>query len=72
MATDDAQRTEIDKQIAELKANAAEATTESQPGQDFNAELIARYKADFDKLQDEYLRINQELRKGSNPQGGGQ
>jgi hypothetical protein len=73
MATDDAQRAEIDKQIAQLKTNAAEAAaTESKPGQDFNTELMARYKADFDKLQDEYVRINQELQKGSNPQGGGQ
>jgi hypothetical protein len=71
LATDDAQRAEIDKQIADMKKSAAEATAEDDPAKDFNAGLIARYKADFDKLQSEDQRIAQELQKGGG-QGGGQ
>ena len=71
LATDDAQRAEIDKQIAEMKKSAAEATAEDDPAKDFNAGLIARYKADFDKLQSEDQRIAQEMQKGSNSKAAG-
>jgi hypothetical protein len=71
LATDDAQRAQIDKQIQQMKTSAAEAAAESNPGQEFNSELIAKYKADFDKLQNEDQRIAQEMQKGSGSQGGG-
>ncbi|HEX9941510.1 MAG TPA: hypothetical protein VGG03_05820 [Thermoanaerobaculia bacterium] len=69
-ATDDAQRAEIDKQIQELKSNTGEVP-DSNPAKEFNAQLIARYKDDFDRLQSEDQRIAEELQKSGN-QGGGQ
>jgi hypothetical protein len=69
-ATTDEQRAEIDKQIQEIRKNAAEAP-DSNPAKEFNAQLLARYKDDFAKLQTEDQRIAEELQK-SGPQGGGQ
>jgi hypothetical protein len=70
LATDDAQRAEYDKQIAELKNSAAEAEANNTPGVQHNAQLIAKYKADFDKLQAEDVRIAQQ--QNGSGQGGGQ
>lgn len=70
LATDDAQKAEYDKQIAELKNNAAQAEDNSTPGAQHNAQLIAKYKAEFDKLQAEDVRIAQQ--QNSSGQGGGQ
>lgn len=71
LATDDAQRAEYDKQIAELKNSAAEAEANNTPGVQHNAQLIAKHKADFDKLQAEDVRIAQQ-QQNSGGQGGGQ
>lgn len=70
LATDDTQKAELDKQIAELKNSAAEAEANNTPGAEHNLQLIAKYKADFDKLQAEDVRIAQQ--QNSDGQGGGQ
>jgi hypothetical protein len=70
LATDDAQKAEYDKQIAELKNSAAQADANNTPGAQHNAQLIAKYKADFDKLQAEDVRIAQQ--QNDSGQGGGQ
>ena len=71
LATDDAQRAELDKQIAEMKQSAAEAAADSTPAKEYNAGLLAKYKDEFDKLKAEDTRIAQELNR-SGSQGGGQ
>lgn len=70
LATDDTQKAELDKQIAELKNSAAQADANNTPGAEHNAEMIARHKAEFDKLQAEDVRIAQQ--QNSSGQGGGQ
>lgn len=60
LAKDDAQKAELDKQIAELKSSTAEADANNTPGAQYNAQLIAKYKAEFDKLQAEDTRIAQQ------------
>lgn len=64
LATDDAQKAELDKQIAELKNSAAQAEANNTPGAQHNAELIAKHKDDFDKLQAEDVRIAQQQNRG--------
>jgi hypothetical protein len=49
-AADDAQRSEIEKQIAALREGAAAAR---EPAREFNSSLIARYADDFEKLRRE-------------------
>ena len=71
LATDEAQKAEYDKQIAELKNSAAQAEANNTPGAQHNSQLLAKYKAEFDKLQAEDVRINQQ-QQNSNGQGGGQ
>lgn len=70
LATDDAQKAEYDKQIAELKNSAAQAEANNTPGAQHNAELLAKYKAELDKLQAEDVRIAQQ--QNSNGQDGNQ
>lgn len=70
LATDDAQKAELDKQIADLKNSAAQADASNTPGVQHNAELIARHKDEFDKLQAEDVRISQQQNNGG--QGSGQ
>lgn len=74
LATDDAQKAELDKRIAELKNSASEAEANNAPGVQHNVQLMARYKADFDKLQAEDARIAQQQNNQQNNegQGGGQ
>lgn len=67
--TDDAQRAEMDKQIEEIKKNAAGATDDSTPAKEYNAALLAKYKDDFDKLKAEDERINQSLSSSSQESG---
>jgi len=69
LATDDAQRAELDKQIAEMKQSAADAAADSTPAKEYNASLLARYKDDIDKLKAEDTRIAQRL-NDSGSQGG--
>jgi len=64
-APDDARRAEIDKQIEEIKKNAAETAADSTPAKEYNAALLAKYKDELDKLQAEEQRISEELQKGS-------
>lgn len=70
LVTDDAQRAELDQQIAEMKQSAAEAAADSTPAKEYNAGLLARYKNEFDKLKAEDTRIAQEL-NDSGSQGSG-
>ncbi|HEV2855219.1 MAG TPA: hypothetical protein VHC97_20665 [Thermoanaerobaculia bacterium] len=70
LATDDTQRAELDKQIAEMKNSAAQAEANNTPGAEHNAQMIAKYKTEFDKLQAEDVRIAQQ--QNSSGQGGGQ
>jgi len=67
-ALDDAQRNEIDQQIAEIERSAAAAG--GDPAKESNAALIARYQDGFAKLQAEAQRISEELQKSSGSQGG--
>ena len=69
LATDDAQRAELDKQIAEMKQSAADAAADSTPAKEYNASLLAKYKDDIDKLKAEDTRIAQRL-NDSGSQGG--
>ena len=71
LVTDDAQRAELDKQIAEMKQSAAEAAADSTPAKEYNAGLLAKYKDEIDKLKAEDTRIAQGL-NDSGSQGGGQ
>jgi hypothetical protein len=70
VATDDAQRAAIDRQIEEIRKRAASAGAGSDPAKEYNAGLIARYKGEFDKLRAEEQRVSEELQKGSGSQGG--
>jgi len=72
LATDDAQRAELDKQITEMKQSAAEAAADSTPAKEYNAGLLAKYKDEFDKLKAEDARIAQELNRSGSQGGGGQ
>jgi hypothetical protein len=60
-ATDDAQRAEIDRRIEELRKGSADSMSEGDPGIEYNAGLLARYKDRFAKIQAEDERIAQEL-----------
>src|SRR4030095_12202991 len=50
-ATEPAARAEIERQIAELRRNAAEDPPGGDPDKRYNTELIARYKAELDGIQ---------------------
>ncbi|HSG40102.1 MAG TPA: hypothetical protein VLE27_10735 [Thermoanaerobaculia bacterium] len=60
-ATDDAQRAEIDRRIEELRKGSADSMSEGDPGIEYNAGLLARYKERFAELQAEDERIAREL-----------
>jgi hypothetical protein len=66
-ATDAARRAEIERQIAELKKGASQAAAGS-PAKEYNAGLIARYKAELDEVAAEEQRISKEL--GNSSRGG--
>ncbi len=73
-AKDPVERAEAERQIAELQRNegsapAASGTPEdTDPVRQHNADLLARFKDDFARLQAEDQRIAQELQ--SRPEGG--
>jgi hypothetical protein len=69
-ATDEAQRAEIERQIEEMKKGGSAAAADSSPAKEHNAELLSRYKDEFDELQAEEQRIAEEVQKGSGSQGG--
>ena len=67
-ATDPVEKAEAERQIEELQKNAVSAPAESDPVREHNADLLARFKDDFARLQAEDQRISQEIRGRS--QGG--
>jgi hypothetical protein len=69
-ATDPVAKAEAERQIEELQKNAASApaAAENDPAREHNADLLARFKDDFARLQAEDQRISQEIQ--SRPQGG--
>ncbi len=67
-AVDDAQRAEIDRRIEELRTSSADSMSEGDPGIEYNAGLLDRYKERFARLQAEDERISRELKT----QNGGQ
>jgi hypothetical protein len=78
-AKDPVERAEAERQIAELQSNAGSTAAPAAPGDDdparqHNADLLARFKDDFARLQAEDQRISQELQSrsedGESPSGG--
>ena len=79
-AKDPVERAEAERQIAELQRNAASAPAapgtpeDLDPAREHNADLLARFKDDFARLQAEDQRISQELQSrsegGESPSGG--
>ncbi|HEV8581997.1 MAG TPA: hypothetical protein VGX68_23250 [Thermoanaerobaculia bacterium] len=67
-ATDNAQRAEIQRQIDDIRDHASQAAADSDPVKEFNARLLARYKAELDRIQTEEQRISQGVESSS--QGG--
>jgi hypothetical protein len=63
-ATDDAQRRELDRRIAELRTSATESVSRSGPGGEYNAGLLARHKARFARIQAQEESIAKEMESG--------
>jgi hypothetical protein len=64
-ATDPVAKAEAERQLEELQKNAVSTPTENDPAREHNADLLARFKDDFTRLQAEDLRISQEIRSRS-------
>lgn len=60
-AVDDAQRAEIDRRIGELRTSSADSMSEGNPGIEYNAGLLDRYKERFARIQSEEERIARKL-----------
>lgn len=72
-ATDLVAKAEAERQLEELQKNAVSAPAPADPAgtdpaREHNADLLARFKDDFARLQAEDQRISQEIQ--SHPQGG--
>jgi hypothetical protein len=67
-ATDPVAKAEAERQLEELQKNAASAPAsplESDPAREHNADLLARFRDDFARLQAEDQRISQEIQSRS-------
>jgi uncharacterized protein YecT (DUF1311 family) len=63
-ATDETQRAELDRRLAELRTSAAESVSGSHPGSEYNAGLLSRHQERFARLQAEDERIAKEMESG--------
>jgi hypothetical protein len=78
-ATDPVAKAEAERQLEELQKNASAsggpaAPGDNDPAREHNADLLARFKDDFARLQAEDLRISQEIQsrsQGGESQSGG-
>jgi hypothetical protein len=76
-ATDPVAKAEAERQLEELQKNAVSSPTalaDTDPAREHNADLLARFKDDFARLQAEDQRISQEIQnrsQGGESQSGG-